>query len=223
MKKGFTLIELIIVLAIIAVLVAILIAVLKPTVMFARLRDSQRSADLNTISKAIDIYISDFSQDPSKIVMTNTTTVTIATSAASSQVVGPIGGCVGSATPTIFYSAEGIPSGTSTLPSSFVAVRATSSRDVGGNGWLPVPLNQSGVISLTSLPIDPRNSKKIDDKPSYYYTYVCKSDFSYQLLANLEINTDSEKNDGGSISTLYEVGPNKTLITGTSSWFYPSE
>jgi prepilin-type N-terminal cleavage/methylation domain-containing protein len=228
MKKGFTLIELIIVLAIIAVLVAILIAVLKPGQMFARLRDTQRTADLNTISKAIDVYLTDLAQNPSAIAMTASGTVVRATSSLTYSITisDPLGGCVGGATPTIFYSApsDGGATGTLTGPGgSFSAIRATSSRAVDGTGWVPIPFTSSGIINLTALPIDPRNTA-INANPSYYYTYACKTDFGYELDARLEINTSTalNSNDGGDIDFLYEVGSNKKLLpNATSVLFYP--
>lgn len=221
MKKGFTLIELIIVLAIIAVLVAILIAVLKPGIMFARLRDTQRISDLNTISKAIDIYISDFSSDPTKLILTNTTTV-YTTGATPTTITPPLGGCKNTGTATIFYSAAGTASGV-TLPTGFTLIGATSSRAVNGSGWVPIPFTQSSLINLSALPIDPRNSLTINANPSFYYTYACDgSNFTYELNAKLEILTDTAANDGGTAPTLYEVGPAKDLIPGaTTTGYFP--
>jgi len=229
MKKGFTLIELIIVLAIIAVLVAILIAVLKPGQMFARLRDTQRIADLNTISKAIDVYLTDLAQNPSAIAMTASGTVVRAVDSATTYALsGLLNGCIEGATPTIFYSAQDTGSATSTpiagAGGNFTAIRATSSRLVDGTGWVPIPFTSSGIINLTALPIDPRNAKTITEAPSYYYTYACKNDFSYELDARLEINTSTalNSNDGGDIDFLYEVGSNKKLLpNATSALFYP--
>jgi prepilin-type N-terminal cleavage/methylation domain-containing protein len=230
MKKGFTLIELIIVLAIIAVLVAILIAVLKPGQMFARLRDTQRTADLNTIGKAIDVYLADLAQNPSAITMTASGTLVRPTSSLTYSITisDPLGGCVGGATPTIFYSAADPTSGGTgniTGPGGdFKAVRATTSRAVDGTGWVPIPFTSSGIINLTALPIDPRNGPTITSVPSYYYTYACKTDFSYELDARLEINTSTalNSNDGGDINFLYEVGSNKNLLpNATSALFYP--
>jgi prepilin-type N-terminal cleavage/methylation domain-containing protein len=227
MRKGFTLIELIVVLAIIGVLVGILIAVLKPASMFARLRDSQRIADLNTLSKAIDMYITVFSQDTSKITMTASgTVVREASSTNNITLTGLLNGCIEGATPTIFYSAISAGSVTSQPISgaggTFVAIRATSSKNVDGTGWIPVPLKDAAEVGLTTLPVDPRNSDTITSNPSLYYTYACKTDFSYELNAKLEINTTSASTDGGDNNILYEVGPNRNLLpTGTATLFYP--
>lgn len=58
MSKGFTLLELIIVIGIIAVLAAISVLVLNPAQLFAQARDSQRTSDLASVQSAIALYLS---------------------------------------------------------------------------------------------------------------------------------------------------------------------
>jgi len=57
-KKGFTLVELLIVIAILAVLAAAVVIVLNPAELLAQARDSQRVNDLDTVKNALSIYIS---------------------------------------------------------------------------------------------------------------------------------------------------------------------
>jgi type IV pilus assembly protein PilA len=57
-KKGFTLVELLIVIAILAVLAAAVVIVLNPGELLAQARDSQRLNDLDTMKNALAIYIS---------------------------------------------------------------------------------------------------------------------------------------------------------------------
>ena len=204
-KIGFTLIELIVVLAIIGVLVGILIAVIKPQEIFARLRDTQRQADLNSLANAIKAYITEFAQNPSTIVLTAD--------------VGGTNGCVGGASSTVYYSANTQPP---TPPTGFSRTRATTSKAVDGQGWLPVLFASATILNLTTLPIDPRNSN-YNANPSFYYTYACKTDLGFELDANLETTIYAEQNDGGDNPNLYEVGINKNLLpSSTSAVFYPN-
>ena len=57
LKKGFTLVELLIVIAILAVLAAAVVIVLNPAELLAQARDSQRLNDLDTLKNALSIYI----------------------------------------------------------------------------------------------------------------------------------------------------------------------
>jgi len=204
-KKGFTLVELIVVLAIIAALVGILIAVIKPQQIFARLRDTQRSADLNNLSRAIDIYLAAFASNPNDIQLSRPSGVTT---------------CIGgTASATIYYSVA--TSGTINLSSpaggTFTVASGSTSTAVDGTGWLPVNLATASEVALSQLPLDPRN--QYDQK--YYYTYACKSDYSYELNANMEVLTANEQNDGGDNPNLFEVGNNvRILPTTTAPGFY---
>ncbi len=57
MKKGFTLIELVIVIAILAILAAVVVLTLNPAQLMAQARDSQRISDLNSVKSAIALYL----------------------------------------------------------------------------------------------------------------------------------------------------------------------
>ena len=58
-KKGFTLVELMIVIAILAILAAIVIFALNPAELFRRARDSQRMSDIRILSSAVSYYLAD--------------------------------------------------------------------------------------------------------------------------------------------------------------------
>lgn len=53
MKKGFTLIEVLLVIAFIAILAVVIVLAINPGRQFAKMRNTQRSSDLNTILNAI--------------------------------------------------------------------------------------------------------------------------------------------------------------------------
>ena len=64
MSKGFTLLELIIVIGIIAILAAVAVLVLNPAQLFAQARDSQRTSDLASVNSAIALYLSTVATTP---------------------------------------------------------------------------------------------------------------------------------------------------------------
>ena len=57
MKKGFTLLELLIVIGILAILSTTMLLVINPAEMLRKARDSQRISDLNTLKTAIGFYL----------------------------------------------------------------------------------------------------------------------------------------------------------------------
>jgi prepilin-type N-terminal cleavage/methylation domain-containing protein len=228
MKKsvGFTLIELIVVLAIIATLAAILITIVKPQQIFMNMRDTQRKSDLKSLSSAIDIYLTDMTNSGREAVLTPSSTKLNQPSGVTLTKTND--GCLGGATPTIFYSAASVEG---VVGSGFTGARATNSRTVATSttsdppGWLPVPLGTSTVVNLPSLPLDPRNSNSAaNSNPSFYYTFACRTDLTYELNANLENpNNTDENNDGGNNPYIYEIGPDKTILpSSTSTYFYPN-
>ncbi|MDD3491782.1 MAG: type II secretion system protein [Candidatus Pacebacteria bacterium] len=56
-KKGFTLLELLIVIGILAILSTTIVLVINPAELLAKARDSQRISDLNTLKTAISFYM----------------------------------------------------------------------------------------------------------------------------------------------------------------------
>lgn len=207
MKKGFTLLELLIVMAILAILASILLVVVKPQQIFAKARDTQRKTDLANISKAIDIYL-----------------VETPTGSNLSQGTGTGAGCLASASSTLYTSATGGSTNVSDLPSGsgFAVISNSSAQTVDGSGWLPVNFSSVASLNLANLPVDPQNGNN-NDANGKYYSYGCRSNTSYELNARLETLTDGG-NDGGNNADIYEVGTDKTILPATTSAaFYPAQ
>lgn len=73
MKKGFTLLELLIVIAILAILATVTILVLNPAEYLKQTRDAQRMSDMGTIRDAVNLFISTSSTSLTAATNCNTT------------------------------------------------------------------------------------------------------------------------------------------------------
>lgn len=93
LQKGFTLIEILVVIAIIAILAAVVFVALDPVTRFADARNSRRYSDVNTILTAVHEYIVDNGGD----LPTGLTTSMSATE------LGTCGSCVDLSTPLAPY------------------------------------------------------------------------------------------------------------------------
>ncbi len=182
-KRGFTLLELLIVIGILAILGTVTILVLNPAELFRQARDSQRVQNLATIMSALGLYTSTVTSpdlDGSGAYGTMCW-VNIATAA----------NCGG----------------------RHAALRVTTtvaSAAVDGTGWIPV--NFTGISSgapFSAIPVDPINSGV------YFFSYAAdmgSNVLNFELDAKLESNKyttgadDRQGTDGGSSTTLYEIG-----------------
>ena len=198
-QKGFTLVELMIVLAILALLAAIIIFALNPAQLFARARDSQRFADLRALTSAINYYL----------VITSTP---VLDGSAGTLCVG------GSGNDTLWATYAG------TITAPFVTWTASTARGMDGTGWIKIAFSLTGETPLGSLPIDPKNAGAAGT-PSTLYTFACDTNTGYEINANLESTTykGGEATDGGDAVAVYEVGTVLTLLpTATSANWYPN-
>jgi len=195
MKKGFTLLELLIVIGILAILSTTMIIVINPAQMLKKARDSQRISDLNSLKTAIAFYITETSA-PS--------IGTVYTAKTYSDVNAVLCGAAGVATST--------------------------TQVTNGTGWIPINFDgMTGGSPIGSLPTDP-NKTLINANPGRYYVYLVGSatNYTFKLAANLESTYystsgggDVETGDGGTETTLYEVGTSLTtpIATGTATCY----
>lgn len=223
-NKGFTLLELLIVIGILAILAAILIVILNPAETLRKSRDAQRLSDLSTMKGVIGLY------------MASVPTPYLA-GAASNE--GCKGGASWASGDKIYYSYPSdtpgavitdstLDGGTGSNPAPAQAARADYKK-VNGTGWIPVNLSAlQGGSPLSNMPTDPLDtiaSVSTVVATDYVYRYACdSSDTTFEINANLEslaYTTDPdnrERDDGGNNDNLYEVG-SKISILGTGTDF----
>lgn len=225
-QKGFTLLELLIVISIIAILSVALIIVLNPAETLKKSRDTQRISDLATLKTAIGIY---------------TTTIASPTLAGSTNTAcksGNSGGGAGTyaSGDNVYFSYPSDSPGASitdtTLDTGSTSVPAagqvtnTNLTNVDGTGWLPINMASiSGGSPLSNLPIDPVNtitSVSAVASTDLVYRYACNAtSLTYEIDVQLEstaftVDDNKKTKDGGNNANYYEVGTNlKILGTGT--------
>ena len=154
--KGFTLLELLIVIAIIAILSVVLIVALNPAETLRKTRDSQRISDLSSLKTAIGIYVTTIT-DP---LLDNTAgnTLCVGGSGADSLWVSvPLSPAPGE-TITDVGPFGGITTGAAPVQRSTV----TTASAVDGTGWVPVNLGGiTGGSPISGMPLDPTNDLSI--------------------------------------------------------------
>jgi prepilin-type N-terminal cleavage/methylation domain-containing protein len=210
-KKGFTLLELLVVITILAILMVIVVIFINPVETLRQGRDAQRLSDLRTMKTAISLFL-------------NKTGNTLGGSSACVSS-GPAAN--GSADATKVHAS--LPcTGTGGTCTAYPITNANANYAYttedryqlnDGTGW--VNLNFSNLTQgpiISNLPIDPVNTAA----GALYYRYVCKTDDTYEMDGNLESTQfgDKETKDGGDSNTdtsttesaRYETGADLRLL-----------
>lgn len=225
-EKGFTLLELLIVIAIIAILSIALVFMLNPAETLKKARDAQRISDLKTVKTALGVWLTSTSTprlDTATILVCttdingNTQTPKIAYSGGS-----PTNFAVQPTTPASGGDANGTISFSATVSTS------TAAGKVDGTGWIPV--NLKALISgtpISAFPVDPTNTVTgIATSTDLVYRYACqngsptgssKPAYIFEIDAVLESNAytsedNKMKNDGGDNDKYYEQGNTLNLL-----------
>lgn len=196
-NRGFTLVELLIVIGIVAVVATVTVLVLNPSQLLKQSRDARRISDLAMLKKAIGLYIVD-------------------RGGSSTASIGDHHNCyIASANVDL-----GAPNGMGTVTVDCGTINrfstdgptaiTTSSLAADGSGWLPVDFTSMSVKSpLSVLPSDPSGVTS----DTYYYAYQPGLNLTYELNAVLESAKYAAvmANDGGNNQTVYEVGNDPNL------------
>lgn len=183
--RGFTLLELLIVIAILAILATVVMLVLNPAEYLRQTRDAQRLSDMDTMRDAVNLYLSTSSTAPWGAGQYGATT--------TCNLAGCTVACGGGIYP---------------FTTSCATNRVSA---VDGTGWVNVRFNTMiGSSPLTKLPMDPS-----DNSTYYYAYKSwddANSTPQFEVDANLESAKYivNRTNDGGNNNSWYEVGSNIT-------------
>ena len=199
LKKGFTLLELLIVIGILAILATVTVLVLNPAELLRHASDSQRVSDLATLHGALALFL------------TTVSSAQLDLDFVSNRCLGN-GGVV-----TCFVDntiVNGTCNGAFSTPT---AEQGLITKGISGNdGWLPVNFNAiPGGSPIPALPRDPTSDA------TRFYGYMCDVTggvLNYELVTTLESvkyrdTDDLDGKDGGPIGTIlfYEIGTDPGL------------
>ncbi len=222
-RKGFTLVELLIVITILVILGIFVILLINPAEILAKSRDSQRISDLATMKGAMQLYLTD-TTSPSLTNCVTTTPIVEGDNADHAKVYASL-----DTAPNVAY-----------INKYQVVAADTSRKKNDGTGW--VPINFTTVTSgapLDALPVDPSAdlSSNTDLTTGKYYRFACKNNstkYEYEFDAGLEssawgpaasgignkgANDGGDANSGGSTAQYirYEAGNNLNILPTTAS------
>ncbi len=221
-KKGFTLLELLIVITILAILTLVVVLFINPVEILKKSRDVQRMSDLSTMKTAIALYLQDSSSN-------NLGSTTYCASSV------PAAGITDTATSNkIRMSLGATAAAEKTSAGTARYYTATTTADIfnnNGKGWIPY-INFStftGGAPVEKIPADPINtggSGGTEGLDSLYYRYACKTNNTFELDATLEsaaygvAGTDPKTTtDGGNSGMRFEVGTDLNILASTAPLF----
>lgn len=221
-KKGFTLLELLIVISIIAVLSVILVLVLNPVETLRKSRDVQRMSDLSTLKTALGLIVT--SSSTPYLAPGNTDCLQ---GGSAAKVYYSLSGttCTPGAVTSVGSDANGT-FGAGAAGSKCVASPTNSNID--STGWVPVNFAWlPGGSPISNAPLDPSNTisnTAAATGTDFVYRYACQSAGGgtkpsnvFELNATLEsdaytVTDNMRAKDGGDSAYYYEVGTDLKLL-----------
>jgi prepilin-type N-terminal cleavage/methylation domain-containing protein len=218
--RGFTLLELLIVIAIIAILSVILVLVLNPAETLKKSRDAQRISDLNTVKTALGLFTTTATGTP---YLGGPAANTICKTGGAWAAADTIRYSYPSDSPGATISDATLDGGSGSAPAAGQATNANLAK-TDGTGWIPVNLSRlTGGTPISNMPIDPTNTitaVATVANTDLVYRYACDVDTTtFELDATLESDTykpgsgdDRSAKDGGNNANLYEVGTNLSVL-----------
>lgn len=189
--KGFTLLELLVVIGILAILASVVIIVLNPAELINSSKDAKRLSELNTLNKTLALYRFD-----NTLGFGSSSYVYLSIPDSSSN-------CSS-------YS------GLSNPPSGYTYICKPESeyRKTNGTGWIPVDFsNISAGNPLSSLPVDPVNNEE------FHFTYIVSGENNDNWELNAKLKSESKKplalneKDGGDDNNRYELGAVLSVVS----------
>ncbi|MEW6042043.1 MAG: type II secretion system protein [Elusimicrobiota bacterium] len=235
-QKGFTLLELLIVITIIAVLSTILIFVLNPAETLQKSRDTQRMADLSTLKTALSIFMTT-QKKPQLDGTAGTANDKCDGGTAANEELWVSINTTGGGGETITDATP--PTGWTQAATSWEqGTSATTATLTNGTGWIPVNLGAiTGGSPISAMPIDPVNDLSTTtgsdtstaaavNNGALMYRYACKkAPLGFEVNARLESSTygvggedDRATQDGGDNANLFEVGTDLTILPSTNDF-----
>jgi len=189
--KGFTLVELLVVIGILAALATAVVVVINPMEMLRQGRDAIRMEEIGMLHKALSLFQVDRPTDSMGIA--NRIYVSIPDTSST---------CANLGLPAL-------PTGW-----SYHCVTATNLRNTNGTGWIPINFTTMFQGSpFASLPVDPINTVAL----GAFYVFVTDGrTWSLASLLESEKYTPSALRDGGTDFTRFEAGNNLALWTTAS-------
>jgi len=185
--RGFTIVELLVVIVVLGILGLITLNTINPGEIYKRSRDTTRAVDLKNINQMLMMYDT---ADGSSFGLSNIVYISLPDSSATCS----------------SYTLPTLPSGW-----SYACKDSVNYQNTDGSGWIPVNFETSST-QISKLPTDPVNVAS----GGLYYSYITGGSWELNAAMEADSNTAGNSNDktsidGGDDPTRLEVGNDLAL------------